>query len=297
MEKQIDELFDYFKTKCPNYMRHKYTSAKCDKCGMIDETHDPSWKYSDDGNEYYEKYMIIFLIRTCKKSIMSILNKITIETYGTLSDKFSKAVMDIKYIEQATEIADQLIKKIINEKFIALYAKLCKIIVDKKELYPDKEKSKKTTFQLILVKQLQLYYNKNLDEVGRKREMILLITFICELLKTDIIPKSVMINIINSLFKFIDHQDDKVVNDYYLEIICKLINNLSNYDSLIREYIEKLSDIRKAMIAKDRIYILILNLEEDYSKKWTRKRQNEVKQSVTRKFRKSKNFRRTTYVK
>ena len=292
MENKIDELFSYFNTKCPNYIRHKYDpNNKCIKCGIING--DPSWKYTTEGKEYCEKYMILFLISSCKKNIMSILNKITLDTYNALSEKFSAAILDIKYMEQAVEIADQFICKIINEKFIKLYASLCKIITDKNSIYLNERKTERKTFQMILINRLQFRYNLYIHDESKKRDMILLLLFICELLKIKIIPKSIIKKIMNTLLY--DEKRNEPIKYYHMEVLCKMINSLSDYENLIRDCIKALSSVRNSMKNKNRIYILILNLEDDYSKKWKRKSQNEVKLTTTKKYKNRNKYQKRSY--
>jgi hypothetical protein len=254
---------------------------------MVDSQKNPAWKYSKDGEKYYADYYTLFLINNSKKKIMSILNKITDDTFTILSSKFVNIIsVDIVYTEQANEVVKYLLKKIINIKFMTLYANLCKMIINNNKLYSSCiiSQKKKETFQTLLINTLQNKYNQLLKEKKEnKGEIILLTTFICRLYTASVISAAVIKHILMSLFDNIYQSKNCTTRDYYIEIICNLLFNLSNNDELIKSSIEKIVILKEERKNKDRIYILILNLEEEYSKKWMRKKRNEKSVTLTKK--------------
>lgn len=251
-KEKVNDLFLYFKDKCPvgPLFRHSLDKdRKCKKCGIVSNS---EWKLTKNGINYYNDHVSSYEKIEIRKKIRGIFNKISLDNFDSLSEDLIKLINNIKTKTQVKEAAKQLFDQILSEKkFISTYASLClkltKIVI-KGDPIQDmnifsttkniclRKKYEKLSFIGELVTLAENEFNKYIDciltnkklMVYEKIRMINNMELIGELFLKKLIHTNIIHSSIKTMLEIIEKNSDtnnlsSIAIDDIVDSLCKLI--------------------------------------------------------------------------
>jgi len=201
-------------------------------------------------------------------SIQSILNKLSESNFDSLLEKLLNITVSTK--DQLIYLVDLIYKKALLEStFLNLYGSLC---LRFSNTFIQEDLNKYYFKEILIDKCQEQFYilldpkHKEYPKVNVRKKVIGCILFIGELYNQSIIINKIILYICKILHHYLEN-NDKIKNEYIVDIICKFYEKIglklkNSPENFFRDYLKELYEYKKKKTTSSKEKFTIMDLED-----------------------------------